>query len=55
MTNFFFDPRVTDPDLLADMNLAADVVREASEADEMLSTEQIDRLLGVRPEPRGDA
>ena len=54
MTNFFIDPRVTDPDLLDDVTLAADVIRQTSTSGDALTQEEVDELLGLRP-PKGDS
>jgi hypothetical protein len=44
-----FDVTLEDADLLGEVELTTNLIIAASEADEHLSTEEIDRILGVRP------
>jgi hypothetical protein len=46
-----FDVNLEDTDLLEEVELVANLIVAATEADEHLTTEQIDKLLGI-PEPR---
>ncbi|HLZ39084.1 MAG TPA: hypothetical protein VKP64_15350 [Mycobacteriales bacterium] len=45
------DPRLEDDTALEEINLYADLVIAASESEQRLSQQEIDRLLGVRREP----
>jgi hypothetical protein len=45
------DPRLEDDTALEEINLYADLVIAASESEQRLSKQEIDRLLGVRREP----
>ena len=44
-----FDVTLEDADLLGEVELTTNLIIAASEADEHLSTDEIDRILGVRP------
>jgi hypothetical protein len=44
-----FDVTLEDADLLGEVELTTNLIVAASEADEHLSTADIDRILGVRP------
>jgi len=44
-----FDVTLEDADLLGEVELTTNLIIAASEADEHLSTAEIDRILGVRP------
>lgn len=44
-----FDVTLEDSDLLREVELTTNLIIAASEADEHLSTEEIDRILGVTP------
>jgi hypothetical protein len=46
-----FDVTLEDADLLGEVELTTNLIIAASEADEHLSTAEIDRILGVRPAP----
>ena len=48
-----FDVTLEDADLLGEVELTTNLIIAATEADEHLSEEQIDAILGVVPEPRG--
>ena len=50
-----FDVSLEDDDLLGEVELTTTLIIAASEADEHLSQEEIDRLLGVTPRPPGAA
>jgi hypothetical protein len=47
-----FDFNLVDGDLLAEVELVTSLIVAATESDEHLSSAQIDKLLGVIPEPR---
>jgi hypothetical protein len=47
-----FDVTLEDSDLLGEVELTTNLIIAASEADEPLSLEEIDRILGVVPHPR---
>jgi hypothetical protein len=47
-----FDVTLEDADLLGEVELTTNLIIAASEADEHLSDEQIDQILGVVPQPR---
>lgn len=49
MTNPFFDVRVSDPELRAEIELAAQVGQQASETSGTLTQDEVDRLLGIEP------
>jgi hypothetical protein len=50
MTNsFFIDPRITDPEIVEDLTLTAEVVRQATECGDVLSQDEVDALLGLGP------
>ncbi len=44
-----FDVTLEDGDLLGEVELTTNLIIAASEADERLSQEEIDRILGVSP------
>ena len=44
-----FDVTLEDADLLGEVELTTNLIIAASEADEHLTTAEIDRILGVRP------
>jgi hypothetical protein len=44
-----FDVTLEDADLLREVELTTNLIIAASEAEEHLSTAEIDRILGVRP------
>ncbi len=44
-----FDVTLEDMDLLGEVELTTNLIIAASEADEMLSSDEIDRILGVLP------
>ena len=44
-----FDVTLEDMDLLGEVELTTNLIIAASEADEMLSSDEIDRILGVMP------
>lgn len=46
-----FDVTLEDDDLLGEVELTTTLIIAASESDEHLSQEEIDRLLGVTPTP----
>ncbi len=46
-----FDVTLEDVDLLGEVELTTNLIIAASEADGPLSTDEIDRILGVEPEP----
>ncbi len=46
-----FDVNLEDGDLLGEVELTTTLIIAASEADEHLTTEEIDRLLGLEPRP----
>lgn len=46
-----FDVTLEDSDLLGEVELTTNLIIAASEAEEMLSSEEIDRILGVMPAP----
>lgn len=47
-----FDVTLEDSDLLGEVELTTNLIIAASEVDEHLSVDQIDRILGVVPFPR---
>lgn len=47
-----FDVTLEDSDLLREVELTTNLIIAASEADEPLTTEEIDRILGVVPSQR---
>lgn len=47
-----FDVTLEDSDLLREVELTTNLIIAASEAEEPLSLEEIDRILGVVPHPR---
>jgi hypothetical protein len=44
-----FDVTLEDADLLGEVELTTNLIIAASEADDHLTTSEIDRILGVRP------
>ena len=46
-----FDVTLEDADLLGEVELTTNLIIAASEADEHLTTAEIDQILGVRPGP----
>ncbi len=48
-----FDVTLEDDDLLGEVELTTTLIIAASESDEHLTQEEIDRLLGVTPVPPG--
>ncbi|CAN5326669.1 hypothetical protein BH09ACT12_BH09ACT12_31200 [soil metagenome] len=46
-----FDVTLEDVDLLGEVELTTNLIIAASEADDMLSPDEIDSILGVRSEP----
>ena len=44
-----FDVTLEDADLLGEVELTTNLIIAASEADEHMTTAEIDRILGVRP------
>jgi hypothetical protein len=48
-----FDVTLEDSDLLGEVELTTNLIIAASESDVRLSTDEIDRILGVVPLPRG--
>lgn len=46
-----FDVTLEDVDLLGEVELTTNLIIAASESDEHLSVEEIDRILGVVPQP----
>ena len=50
-----FDVSLEDHDLLGEVELTTNLMVAASGADEHLSVDEIDRILGVLPEPRRGA
>ncbi len=47
-----FDITLEDSDLLGEVELTTNLIIAATESDEQLSLEEIDRILGVVPHPR---
>ena len=47
-----FDVTLEDADLLGEVELTTSLIIAASEAEERLSADEIDEILGVEPEPR---
>ena len=50
-----FDVTLEDSDLLGEVELTTNLIIAASESDEHLSADEIDRILGVVPQPRREA
>ena len=50
-----FDISLEDSDLLGEVELTTNLIIAASESDEHLSVDEIDRILGVVPPPRSEA
>ena len=46
-----FDVTLEDVDLLGEVELTTNLIIAASEADEHLSADEIDEILGVTPQP----
>ena len=46
-----FDVTLEDQDLLREVELTTNLIIAASETDEHLTLEEIDQILGVRPQP----
>ncbi|MGH3413902.1 MAG: hypothetical protein ACRDPH_12565 [Marmoricola sp.] len=49
------DVELEDPELLAEVELTAALIVAANQADCRLSADQVDHVLGLRPDPAGDA
>jgi hypothetical protein len=49
-----FDISLEDSDLLGEVELTTNLIIAASESDEHLSIDEIDRILGVVPAPRSE-
>ncbi|MDN4174477.1 hypothetical protein QWY28_16070 [Nocardioides sp. SOB77] len=49
-----FDVTLEDADLLGEVELTTNLIIAASESDEHLSDEEIDRILGVAPQHRAE-
>ena len=47
-----FDVTLEDSDLLGEVELTTNLIIAASESDDRLSEVEIDRILGIAPEPR---
>ncbi len=50
-----FDISLEDSDLLGEVELTTNLIIAASESDDHLSDDEIDRILGVVPEPPSGA
>ena len=50
-----FDVTLEDSDLLGEVELTTNLIIAATGADEHLSVDEIDRILGVVPPPRSEA
>jgi len=50
-----FDVTLEDADLLGEVELTTNLIIAASESDDHLSDEEIDRILGVTPRPPSEA
>ncbi|MFC7493193.1 MULTISPECIES: hypothetical protein [unclassified Nocardioides] len=50
-----FDISLEDSDLLGEVELTTNLIIAASETDGPLSVDEIDRILGVVPEPRQES
>ena len=50
-----FDVSLEDDDLLAEVELTTNLIIAATESDERLSPEEIDRILGVVPPSQRDS
>ena len=50
-----FDVTLEDSDLLGEVELTTNLIIAASESDDHLSSDEIDQILGVVPEPRQEA
>jgi hypothetical protein len=48
-----FDVSLEDGDLLGEVELTTNLIIAASESEDHLSSDEIDRILGVRPPGRG--
>jgi hypothetical protein len=49
-----FDVSLEDSDLLGEVELTTNLIIAASESDEHLSVDEIDKILGVVPPPRSE-
>jgi hypothetical protein len=47
-----FDVSLEDAELLREVELTTNLIIAATESDDRLSAEEIDRILGVAPEPQ---
>lgn len=50
-----FDVTLEDSDLLGEVELTTNLIIAASEADDHLSPDEIDQILGVVPAPRSES
>jgi len=50
-----FDVTLEDQDLLREVELTTNLIIAASESDDHLSLDEIDKILGVVPPPRSEA
>jgi len=50
-----FDISLEDSDLLGEVELTTNLIIAASESDDHLSLDEIDKILGVVPPPRSEA
>jgi hypothetical protein len=50
-----FDVTLEDSDLLGEVELTTNLIIAASESDEPLTLDEIDRILGIVPSPRTDS
>lgn len=50
-----FDVSLEDSDLMGEVELTTNLIIAASESDDRLSEDQIDKILGVVPEPRQES
>ncbi len=50
-----FDVTLEDSDLLGEVELTTNLIIAASESDEPLSADEIDRILGIVPAPRTES
>lgn len=50
-----FDVTLEDADLLGEVELTTNLIIAASEADEHLSNDEIDEILGILPAPRSES
>ena len=49
-----FDVTLEDSDLLGEVELTTNLIIAASESDEPLTADEIDRILGIVPAPRAE-